>query len=44
MLVQSGDSRNLWGTVGVSDNIIEASWQAIVDSVNYYLMQEGGKA
>lgn len=38
VLVQSGDSKTLWGTVGVSDNIIEASWQAIVDSVNFKLL------
>lgn len=28
-----------WGTVGVSGNIIEASWQALVDSMNYLLMK-----
>ncbi len=28
-----------WGTVGVSGNIIEASWQALVDSMNYILMK-----
>lgn len=28
-----------WGTVGVSENIIEASWQALVDSMNYILMK-----
>ncbi len=41
VLVQSGDAHSLWGTVGVSDNIIEASWQALVDSVNYKLMKDG---
>lgn len=28
-----------WGTVGVSENIIEASWQALVDSMNYILLK-----
>lgn len=42
VLVQSGDSKTLWGTVGVSDNIIEASWQAIVDSVNFKLLSVQG--
>ncbi|MBP2688917.1 MAG: hypothetical protein H6Q83_1104, partial [Deltaproteobacteria bacterium] len=27
----------IWGTVGVSHNIIEASWQALVDSIRYKL-------
>jgi len=29
------------GTVGVSENIIEASWEALTDSVNYKLLQSG---
>jgi 2-isopropylmalate synthase len=37
VLITSGDSRETWGTVGVADNIIEASWQALVDSVEYKL-------
>src|SRR5438093_727685 len=37
VLVTSGDGRETWGTVGVADNIIEASWQALVDSVEYKL-------
>jgi 2-isopropylmalate synthase len=37
VLITSGDTRDSWGTVGVSDNIIEASWQALVDSVEYKL-------
>ncbi len=39
VLVESRDSHSTWGTVGVSVNIIEASWQALVDSINYKLMQ-----
>jgi 2-isopropylmalate synthase len=37
VLITSGDSRETWGTVGVADNIIEASWRALVDSVEYKL-------
>ncbi len=38
VLVESRDKDRRWGTVGVSVNIIEASWQALVDSINYKLM------
>jgi 2-isopropylmalate synthase len=37
VLITSGDGRDTWGTVGVADNIIEASWLALVDSVEYKL-------
>jgi len=37
VLITSGDSRETWGTVGVADNIIEASWRALVDSVEFKL-------
>lgn len=37
VLVQSTDGKNIWGTVGVSTDIIEASWEALVDSVRYGL-------
>ncbi len=39
VLVESGDSKHKWGTVGVSENIIEASWQALVDSIEYKLLK-----
>ena len=35
--IESSDGINTWGTVGVSTNIIEASWDALVDSIEYYL-------
>ncbi|MEX1045199.1 MAG: citramalate synthase [Chthoniobacterales bacterium] len=35
VFISSTDGRREWGTVGVSDNIIEASWQALVDSFDY---------
>ena len=37
VLVTSGDVHDTWGTVGVSPNIIEASWQALVDAIAYKL-------
>ncbi|MBW2553044.1 MAG: citramalate synthase [Deltaproteobacteria bacterium] len=43
VLVETGDRRNKWGTVGVSENIIEASWQALVDSINYKLYKDERK-
>jgi len=38
--IQSADDSMVWGTVGVSENIIEASWQALVDRITYKLMRE----
>jgi 2-isopropylmalate synthase len=35
VLLDSTDSRREWGTIGVSENIIEASWEALVDSLAY---------
>jgi len=40
VLVESGDRQHKWGTVGVSENIIEASWQALVDSIDYKLLRD----
>jgi 2-isopropylmalate synthase len=40
VLVESGDEEERWGTVGVSENIIEASYQALVDSIEYKLLKE----
>ncbi|MBO8158104.1 citramalate synthase [Thermosyntropha sp.] len=39
VLIESSDKTGKWSTVGVSENIIEASWQALVDSINYLLMK-----
>ncbi|GIQ68219.1 citramalate synthase [Xylanibacillus composti] len=38
VLVESTDFQNTWSTVGVSTNVIEASWQALVDSIRYSLI------
>jgi 2-isopropylmalate synthase len=35
VLIDSTDSKRVWGAVGVGENIIEASWQALVDSLEY---------
>ena len=40
VLIESTDGKRMWGTVGVNENIIEASWQALVDSVEYKLYAE----
>jgi 2-isopropylmalate synthase len=40
VLIESGDHESKWGTVGVSENIIQASWQALVDSIDYKLLKE----
>lgn len=40
VLIESTDGKDEWGTVGVSENIIEASWQALVDSVEYKLFKD----
>ena len=44
VLIESGDRESKWGTVGVSENIIQASWQALVDSIDYKLLKEEEKA
>lgn len=41
VLIESGDHKETWGTIGVSENIIEASWQALADSIEYKLLQDG---
>jgi len=43
VLIESGDGEMNWSTVGVSENIVEASWEALVDSIEYKLMKEDEK-
>jgi 2-isopropylmalate synthase len=38
VLIESTDGKKSWGTIGVSENIIEASWQALEDGIMYGLM------
>jgi len=40
VLIQSQDKEDIWNTIGVSENIIEASWQALVDSIEYKLLKD----
>lgn len=39
VLIESSDGKERWSTIGVSGNIIKASWYALFDSVCYYLMK-----
>jgi 2-isopropylmalate synthase len=41
VLIETTDGEYSWSTVGVSTDIIEASWMALVDSIEYKLMKEG---
>ena len=43
VLIESTNGVHSWGTVGVSENIIEASLQALVDSLEYWLLRESGE-
>ncbi|MDS1029322.1 citramalate synthase [Bacillota bacterium LX-D] len=40
VLIESRDTSGSWSTIGVSHNIIEASWQALVDSMDYALLRQ----
>ena len=40
VVIESRDKQSVWGTVGVSENIIEASWIALVDSYEYKLCKD----
>jgi 2-isopropylmalate synthase len=40
VVIESKDHDGVWGTVGVSENIIEASWLALVDSFEYKLLKD----
>jgi 2-isopropylmalate synthase len=43
VLIETSDGEEMWGTVGVSDNVIEASWEALCDSFEYKLLREEEK-
>jgi 2-isopropylmalate synthase len=40
VVIESRDEEDVWGTVGVHENVIEASWAALVDSIEYKLCKE----
>ncbi len=44
VLLDSADSEREWGTIGVSENIIEASWQALVDSLEFAFQPRAAQA
>ena len=44
VIIESRDHDSLWGTVGVSENLIDASWKALVDSVEYKLLKDRDKS
>jgi 2-isopropylmalate synthase len=43
VLIESTDGKRSWNTVGVSHDIIIASWQALSDSISWYLQTSGMK-
>ncbi|HMO83487.1 MAG TPA: citramalate synthase [Lacipirellulaceae bacterium] len=40
VVIESRDEHDVWGTVGVHENVIEASWMALVDSIEYKLCKD----
>jgi 2-isopropylmalate synthase len=44
VVIESSDQHDVWGTVGVSENIIEASWLALVDAIEYKLWKDEATA
>ena len=44
VVIECRDKTDVWGTVGVSENIIEASWIALVDAIEYKLYKDETRA
>jgi 2-isopropylmalate synthase len=40
VVIESRDGESVWGTVGVSENVVEASWLALADSIEYKLFKD----
>jgi 2-isopropylmalate synthase len=40
VLIESKDATSTWNTIGVSTNIIEASWHALLDSMDYAIIRK----
>ena len=40
VVIESRDHTDVWGTVGVSENVVEASWLALADSIEYKLFKD----
>jgi 2-isopropylmalate synthase len=43
VLIDASDGQRVWGTIGVSENVIEASWDALVDSLEYGIQPDGSR-
>ena len=43
VVIESADEHDVWSTIGVSENVIEASWQALADAVDYKLLKDNGQ-
>ena len=43
MLIDASDGQDVWGSIGVSENLIAASWDALVDSLEYGMQPGGGR-
>lgn len=43
VVIESADDKEVWNTIGVSENIIEASWLALIDAVEYKLLKDQGR-
>jgi 2-isopropylmalate synthase len=43
VLIDASDGQRVWGTIGVSENVIEASWDALVDSLEYGMQPDGSR-
>jgi 2-isopropylmalate synthase len=44
VLLDSSDGQESWGSIGVSANVIEASWEALVDSLEYAFQQQAASS
>jgi 2-isopropylmalate synthase len=44
IMLTSADHRGEWTTVGVSDDIVTASWEALADGISYGLLRAGAQA
>jgi 2-isopropylmalate synthase len=43
VLIETKNSESSWNTVGVSPDVVEASWKALVDSISYHLLKHKAK-
>jgi 2-isopropylmalate synthase len=43
VLIDASDGQRVWGTIGVSENVIAASWDALVDSLEYGMQPDGSR-